>query len=199
VKPVTLLAGITNPRKVKLGGLIVEDKNMSENFTSLHRRKLLQLVLGASVIVLSLSALPAVSVAYDESSKAAINVDNAGIALHGYDPVAYFTAGKPTTGDKQFSAKHDGATYYFASAANRSEFEKNPAKYAPGFGGFCAMGAALGKKLDGDPAYWRIVDGKLYLNVGAPAQKRWLEDIPGNLTKANANWPQIWGKAPKEL
>ncbi len=172
---------------------------MSKNFTPLHRRKLLQLALGASVIVSSLSALPAVSVAYDEGSKAAINVDNADIALHGYDPVAYFTAGKPTTGDKQFSAKYDGATYYFASAANRSEFEKNPAKYAPAFGGFCAMGAALGKKLDGDPAYWRIVDGKLYLNVGAPAQKRWLEDIPGNLTKANANWPQIRGKAPKEL
>ncbi len=163
------------------------------------RRRLLQLALVASVVALSAVSLPASSFAYDESSKAVINVDNAGIALHGYDPVAYFTASKPTAGDKQFAAKHDGATYYFASAANRSEFEKNPAKYAPAFGGFCAMGAAMGKKLDGDPTFWRIVDGKLYLNVGAPAQKRWLEDIPGNLTKANTNWPQIRDKAPKEL
>lgn len=172
---------------------------MSKNPISLHRRTLLQLALGMTVVASSLPALPEVSLAYDEGSKATINVDGSGVALRGYDPVAYFTAGKPTSGDKQFSAKHDGATYYFASAANRSEFEKNPAKYAPAFGGFCAMGAALGKKLDGDPAYWRVVDGKLYLNVGAPAQKRWLEDIPGNLSKANANWPQIRDKAPKEL
>ena len=171
---------------------------MSKEPNTLRRRELVQFVLG-SVIALSAVSLPSLSFAYDESSKAAINIDNTGVALRGHDPVAYFTAGKPTAGDKQFSAKHDGATYYFVSAANRSEFEKNPAKFVPAFGGFCAMGAALSKKLDGDPAYWRIVDGKLYLNVGAPAQKRWLEDIPGNLTKANANWPQIRGKAPKEL
>ncbi len=169
------------------------------NQPNTSRRKLLQFAIGAGVIAWSAFTLPTASFAYDENSKAAINIDSAGVALRGIDPVAYFTAGKPTAGDKQFSAKYDGATYHFASAANRSEFEKSPAKYAPAFGGFCAMGAAMGKKLDGDPAYWRIVDGKLYLNVGAPAQKRWLEDIPGNLEKANANWPQIRGKAPKEL
>jgi len=172
---------------------------MSNNPHRYTAERCLQLTLGAGVIAMAISALPPASFAHDENSKAAINVDAAGVAQRGYDPVAYFTAGKPTVGEKQFSAKHEGVTYYFASAANRSEFEKNPAKYAPALGGFCAMGAALGKKLDGDPAYWRVVDRKLYLNVGAPAQKRWLEDIPGNLSKTNANWPQIRDKAPKEL
>ena len=137
--------------------------------------------------------------AYDETSKSAINIDKAGLAIRGYDPVAYFTVGKPTKGESRFSAKHEGATYYFATAANRDAFQKEPAKYAPAFGGFCAMGAVFDKKLDGDPELWRIVDGKLYLNVGAPAQKRWLEDVPGNISKAGQNWTRIKDKAPKEL
>lgn len=139
------------------------------------------------------------AMAYDETSTAAVNVDVAGIALRGYDPVAYFTIGKPTPGDKQFTATYDGAQYLFASAANRDAFVAEPAKFAPAYGGFCAMGAVFGKKLDTDPTLWRVVDGKLYLNVGEPAQKRWLEDVPGNITKANENWPSIMNAAPKAL
>lgn len=147
-------------------------------------------------------ALPAISshaLAYDETSASAINVDKAGVAIRGYDPVAYFTQGKPTKGDPKFTAKYDGATYNFASAVNRDAFIKDPARFAPAFGGFCAMGAVFEKKLDGDPNLWKIVDGKLYLNVGTPAQKRWLEDVPGNIEKAKQNWPKIKDKAPKDL
>lgn len=153
----------------------------------------------------ALAAVAAVSLpvsqvfAYSETSTKAVNIDAAGVAIRGYDPVAYFTVGKPTPGNAQFTAQHDGATYRFASAANRDAFLKAPAKYAPAFGGFCAMGAVFEKKLDGDPDLWRIVDGKLYLNVGEPAQKRWLENVPGNIKQAESNWTKIKDKAPKDL
>ena len=137
--------------------------------------------------------------AYDEASKSSVNVDKAGIAIKGYDPVAYFTDGKPALGTKEFTAEYQGAIYQFASAAHRDAFKQNPTKYAPQFGGFCAMGAVFEKKLDGDPNLWKVVDGKLFLNVGEPAQKRWLEDIPGNVSKADGNWPKIKDKAPGEL
>lgn len=137
--------------------------------------------------------------AYDPNSTAAVNVDASGLALRGHDPVAYFTAGKPTPGKAELTEKFEGATYRFSSAANQALFKSNPAKYAPAYGGHCAMGASLGKKLDGNPAIWRIVDNRLYLNVAPPAFKRWQEDIPGNIKKANENWPSIQAKAPKDL
>lgn len=156
----------------------------------------------AAAVLSALVLLPttwAPSFAYDENSTASINLDAGGVAIHGYDPVAYFVAGQPSPGEEKFTSVYDGATYRFASATNRDAFVDDPAKYAPAYGGFCAMGAALEKKLDGDPKLWRIVDGKLYLNVGEPAQKRWLEDVPGNIAKASANWPNIKDKAPKDL
>ncbi|WP_373975526.1 YHS domain-containing protein [Chitinibacter sp. SCUT-21] len=146
-----------------------------------------------------LAAVPSTAMAYDETSTASVNVDEQGVGLKGYDPVAYFTAKAPTLGNAAYSAQHDGVTYHFASKANRDKFTANPAHYAPQFGGFCAMGVALDKKLDGDPQAWKIVDGKLYLNVNKEVQKKWLQDVPGNLKKANMEWPSIKDKAPKDL
>jgi YHS domain-containing protein len=113
--------------------------------------------------------------------------------------VAYFVAKQASKGDKRYSVPHQGATYYFASAGNRDAFKANPAKYEPQFGGFCALGVALGKKLDIAPTAWKIVDGKLYFNVNRHVQTKWNEDIPGNLVKAQANWPVLKNKAPKSL
>lgn len=138
------------------------------------------------------------SFAYDESSTAAINVDAEQVILKGYDAVSYFQ-GKPAMGEKRFAAEHDGVTYYFASAANMKTFQSDAAHYAPQFGGFCAMGAALGKKLDVDPQSYKLVDDKLYLSVNADVFKKWSEDVPGNVAKANANWPTIKDKAPSSL
>ncbi len=138
------------------------------------------------------------SFAYDEVSTAAINVEADQVILKGYDAVAYFQ-GKPTEGSKRFAATHDGATYYFASAENLKTFQSDPARYAPQFGGFCAMGVALGKKLDVDPHQFKVVDGKLYLNVNADVFKKWSEDIPGNISQANSNWPAIKDLAPNAL
>lgn len=136
-------------------------------------------------------AVGVMSVGAHAAARVDLNQNDQGVMLHGYDPVAYFTTGAATQGSPEFRADFDGATYQFASAANRDTFLAQPAKYAPAYGGFCAMGATLEKKLDGDPQVWRIVDGQLYLNVNADVQKRWSEDVPGNIVKANAIWPQI--------
>lgn len=147
----------------------------------------------------SAALLPATSWAYDENSASAVNVDTKGVGLRGHDPVAYFTVGAPTQGNSAFTAKHNGVTFQFASAANRAAFQADPAKYAPQFGGFCAMGVVLEKKLDGDPDAWHIADGKLYLNVNKDVQKKWLLDVSGNNTKAAQIWPSIRNKTPKSL
>lgn len=156
-------------------------------------------VASAALMALSALAVPQLAQAYDEQSTQALNVDAKGVALKGFDPVSYFSAGGPVQGQAKFSGQHEGATYWFASAANRDAFKGDPAKYAPAFGGFCAMGVALEKKLDVDPQVWRIVDGKLYLNVHKGAQTRWLDDVKGNLEQAAKNWPRIKDKAPKSL
>lgn len=147
---------------------------------------------GLSLAALTLAGTPAFAVI--PTSEAAVNTNEEGIALHGYDPVAYFTAGKPTQGSVRFSAFHEGAIYHFATAANRDRFKANPAAFAPQFGGFCAMGVALEKKLDGDPNVWKIVDGKLYLNYNQDVANKWLADMAGHIQRADANWPKILAK-----
>jgi hypothetical protein len=114
-----------------------------------------------------------------------------GIALHGYDAVAYFDGGTPKIGDAEIALVHDDATYRFSSKANLEKFVAKPANYMPQFGGFCAFGASVGAKFDGDPQIWRIVDGRLYLNLSKGIQQEWVKDIPGNVVKANANWPAL--------
>lgn len=150
------------------------------------------------ILALGASTLSLPAFAYDENSTAAVNVDAQGVALRGYDPVAYFTVKAPTAGQAKFSARHAGMIFNFASAANRDLFKANPAKYAPQFGGFCAMGVALEKKLDGDPQAWLVAeDGKLYLNVNKDVQKKYLENVKGNNETAVRNWPGLKNKTPK--
>ncbi len=86
-----------------------------------------------------------------------------GLAVHGYDVVAYFTDGKPVKGDSKFAAQHGAATYRFASKAHLDTFQANPEKYVPAYGGFCAFGVSVNAKFDGNPENWKIVDGRLYL------------------------------------
>ena len=114
-----------------------------------------------------------------------------GYMAHGYDVVAYFTDGKAVLGDDQYTTEYDGAKYRFASAGNRDKFKADPDKYAPQYGGYCAFGTAMGRKFDGDPTAWYIVDGKLYLNLNKDIQKKWLENPAGFIRGANHNWPTI--------
>jgi YHS domain-containing protein len=114
-----------------------------------------------------------------------------GIAIDGYDPVAYFTEGKPVEGSSDFEYEWMGATWRFASAADRDQFAADPEKYAPQYGGYCAYAVSQGTTADIDPDAWHIEDGKLYLNLNKKVQSIWLKDIPGYISKANANWPKI--------
>lgn len=116
------------------------------------------------------------------------------LALGGYDPVAYFTDGKPVKGDAKLTTVHQGAEYRFASAKNLAAFQAAPAKYAPQYGGYCAWAVSQGYTASADPNAWRIVDGKLYLNYNADIQKRWEKDIPGFIKSANSNWPKVLSK-----
>lgn len=113
-------------------------------------------------------------------------------ALSGYDTVAYFTQGKPVKGKKEFKAEYLDAVWYFSSAKNKSLFEENPDRYRPQYGGHCAWAVgANNAKAKGDPKHWKIVEDKLYLNYNADVQKKWLQDIPGFIQKANVNWPGL--------
>ena len=114
-----------------------------------------------------------------------------GFAINGYDPVAYFDVAKPVQGQKQFSATWQGATFLFSSAANRDKFQAAPEKFAPQFGGYCAWAVSNGYTATIDPQAWRIVDGKLYLNYSKSVQKKWQQDIPGRIAKAQENWPGL--------
>lgn len=167
------------------------------NFPSSHARRRMLSAVAAALVATALA--PSTTFAYDENSPAAVNVDASSVALQGYDPVSYFSGSAPRKGKSGISAKHDGATYHFASTANRDKFNAAPAKYAPQFGGFCAMGAALGKKLDVDPNAYKVVNDRLYLNVNKDVQKRWLDDVPGNIATAEKAWPALKDQVPKGL
>ena len=120
-------------------------------------------------------------------------------AVQGYDVVSYQTGKRPVRGNGHFVSVYDGATYQFSSADNQKLFESNPEKYAPAYGGFCAFGASVGKKFIGDPEVWRVVDGKLYLNLDNSIQSEWLKDVPGRIKTADANWRNISDKNPASL
>lgn len=132
-----------------------------------------------------------VAVAFSTGSFAAdvqINTDGNDLAIHGYDAVSYFSKSGPAKGKAKYTVSYKDAIYQFSSEANRDAFKADPARYAPQFGGYCAMGVALNKKLDVDPTAWHIEDGKLYLNLNKQVQKKWFEDVPGNIVTAERNW-----------
>ncbi len=113
-------------------------------------------------------------------------------ALDGYDTVAYFTQNKPVKGEAKFKTQYKGADWLFASQAHLDLFLANPEKYAPQYGGYCAW--AVSEKSDfapGDPQYWAIVDGKLYLNYDQKIKQWWDEAPQRHITQADANWPTM--------
>lgn len=139
--------------------------------------------------------LIAVALLFGPASAQAGGVVNAsffkGVAIKGYDPVAYFTDGKPVEGSSDYQYEWMGAKWRFASKANLDAFAANPEKYAPQYGGYCAYAVSQGGTADIDPESWKIVDGKLYLNLSAKVKAIWEKDIPGYIAKADANWPKV--------
>lgn len=116
---------------------------------------------------------------------------SSGLAIRGYDPVAYFTEGAAVAGSEDFQHEWQGATWQFSSAENLVAFANNPEAYAPEYGGYCAKALSEGNLASIDPEAWRIVDGELYLNYSPEVQQQWLQDVPGNIAKADTNWPLI--------
>lgn len=114
-----------------------------------------------------------------------------GIAIDGTDPTGYFTDGAPVAGDPEIALDWNGATWRFASADARAMFEADPGRYAPRFGGYCAWAVAEGYTASTTPEAWKIVDDRLYLNFSRRIQRRWEQDIPGNILRAEANWPAV--------
>ena len=143
-------------------------------------------------MTLSLLALAAVA-----ENKTLLNLDKSGIAIQGYDPVAFFTDGKPVKGKPEFVARHDGAVYRFASREHRDLFTKDPAKYEPQFGGYCAYGVSRNKLAPVDIEAFQIVDGKLLMQYSKDIRDDFNKDTKGNLSKASANWPGLVDKKGK--
>ncbi len=114
------------------------------------------------------------------------------LALKGYDPVAYFTQGKPTRGMPKYETVFDGSRYRFSSQEHLTRFKANPDKYAPQFAGVCTAGLAMGQKIEANPLLWRIVDGKLYVFSRMPAQMK--SNPTRVIGAARKNWEKLRGK-----
>lgn len=113
------------------------------------------------------------------------------LGMHGFDPVSMFRADAPEIGDAEFTSAYDGVDYYFATAEAKAAFDADPASLLPQFGGFCAFGVYVGKKLDGDVRFADIVDGKLYLFVNKAIFDKYLEDKDTVIAGAFSKWPEI--------
>jgi len=146
-----------------------------------------------SLLLLAIGlALPVFS-----QTKTLLNLDNAGVAIQGYDPVAFFTDHKPVKGNPEIPARHNGAIYYFASKEHRDLFKADPAKYEPVFGGYCAFGVSKGKLVEIDVNAFQIVNDRLILQYSKDVRDNFNKDTQGNLKKAESNWPGLVEKKGK--
>lgn len=126
-----------------------------------------------------------------------INAAN-GVAIQGYDAVAYHTRQEAVKGERSFRHVWRGVTWLFASSENRDAFAASPEKFMPEFGGFCAYGVSRGYAVDIDPQAFSIVDGRLYLNYSKGVQRTWNQDRAGHIDKARRNWPKVSADLEKE-
>jgi hypothetical protein len=115
-----------------------------------------------------------------------------GVAIEGYDTVAYFTDGEATKGSEKLAYEWLGATWHLANSEHRELFTKQPVKYAPQYGGHCALGAAFGEStVNIDPEAWTIVDGKLYLQYSRGGRDQWEQDSANLIAAADQKWPDV--------
>jgi hypothetical protein len=139
------------------------------------------------VFLLGVTLLPA----FAGSPSDPVNKNGSGVAIKGYDAVAYFTDSKPIKGSPAFAHQWMGATWHFSTAAHRDEFARTPEKFAPQYGGYCAYGVSQNHTAPIDPEAWTVLDGKLYLNYSQGVKKTWSKEIPKYVEQADKNWPGL--------
>jgi len=152
--------------------------------------KTITTILAAAALAATLSAGPAMA-ADEYNVSTGTTVEGHGVAMRGTDVVALSTDLAIEPGHARFTHVHDGVAYYFASSETMDAFAADPERYMPQYGGFCALGVALGKKLDGSPRFADIVDGKLYVFLNAAVFESYSKDKAGILAKAAETWPSI--------
>ena len=113
------------------------------------------------------------------------------VALSGFDVVAYFTDGQPVKGDPVVSYQWQGVDWFFDSDEHRDLFVRNPEKYAPKYGGFCALGAAHGALVPSSPKAWSIHNGELIMNMSQAVVETWRYNPDINIERADSNWPAM--------
>ena len=136
------------------------------------------------IISLALVALPYLSA----SANPAVAVDDKGIAIKGYDAVAYHTDGKAVQGSAAHTHTWQDAVWHFVSAANRDKFAAMPEALAPAYGGYCAFCIAVGRKVAGDPEAWAIHNGRVYLHVNAFTRDKWAGDAESYIAESEDQW-----------
>lgn len=134
------------------------------------------------------------SIAAFAQSKTLQNLDKQGVAIQGYDPVAFFTQGKPVKGQAQYESTYNGAKYLFASPEDKATFDASPAKYEPQFGGFCAYAVSEGHTAPVKVEAFMIVNGRLLMQYDLDVKKTFEKDPQGRLARADKNWPGILEK-----
>ncbi len=166
---------------------------MNSQFQAIHLNTPLTRRAGIAAIMFGLTVSSVTSVASAQSrTGGSPNSMYAGIGLKGYDSVAYFTDGKAAPGLETITASSNGLTWRFASAEHRTAFQKEPGKYIPQYGGFCAWGVAQGKLFDVDPVNgWTIANDKLYVNFNGDILKLFKNDQAALIGKAEQNWPKL--------
>ena len=131
------------------------------------------------------------------SAKELLNVDRSGVAIQGYDPVAFFTDNRPVKGNAQFQSEYRGAKYYFVSSEHKAAFDKEPAKCEPQFGGYCGYGVSHGSRAPIKIEAWQIVNGRLLMQYDLSVKDDFNKDQQGTLNKADQNWPGLVDKYGK--
>ncbi len=144
-------------------------------------------------ICIALFAAACGTLSFDSAEKLVSKTAD-GLAIRGYDAVAYRTIETATKGNAQYEYAWKGAKWLFANAENRDSFAANPEMYAPEYGGFCAWSMAQKNVMEADPEVWKVVDGKLYLIQNEMVKEVWEKSQPDFIEKSNQNWQKMRDK-----
>ena len=172
-----------------VGGVVILAANNTIGASDKQTLDPVQHSAGSEPILVAQNTVPR-----ESRETAKVNVDSNGVILRGYDAVAFFKQGKPVKGNPGIESTYQGATYLFASTADKSDFDKDPAKYVPQYGGFCAYGVSNGVTTgNGDPDAFAVYKGRLYLCGNQAALRSFKSNIDSNIEKADTNWRQLSG------